>query len=66
MSQSWDSVASMHDHVLTVHSSCADRLIDNASLAVAMARGIKGTLPCAHGPTVLTNPEPSSASAARS
>ena len=33
---------------------------DNASLAVAMARGIKATL-CAHGPTVLTNPEPCSA-----
>ena len=29
----------------------------NASLAVAMARGIKATLLCAHGPTVLTNPE---------
>ena len=33
----------------------------NASLAVAMARGIKATLLCAHGPTVLTNPEPCSA-----
>ena len=39
----------------------ADRSIDNASLAVAMARGIKATLLCAHGPTVLTNPEPYSA-----
>ena len=39
----------------------ADRLIDNASLAVAMARGIKATLLFAHGPTVLTNPEPCSA-----
>ena len=39
----------------------ADRSIDNASLAVAMARGIKATLLCAHGPTVLTNPEPCSA-----
>ena len=29
--------------------------------AVAMARGIKATLLCAHGPTVLTNPEPCSA-----
>ena len=56
MSQSWDSVASMHDHVLTVHSSCADRLIDNASLAVAMARGIKGTLPCAHVTSLCTRP----------
>ena len=34
---------------------------DNASLAVAMARGIKATLLCAYGPTVLTNPEPCSA-----
>ena len=34
---------------------------DNASLAVAMALGIKATLLCAHGPTVLTNPEPCSA-----
>ena len=32
----------------------------NASLAVAMARGIKATLLCAHGPTVPTNPEPCS------
>ena len=32
----------------------------NASLAVAMARGIKATLPRAHCPTVLTNPEPGS------
>ena len=39
----------------------ADRSIDNASLAVAMARGIEATLLCAHGPTVLTNPEPCSA-----
>ena len=39
----------------------ADHSIDNASLAVAMARGIKATLLCAHGPTVLTNPEPCSA-----
>ena len=37
-------------------------VFDNASLAVAMARGIKATLLCAHGPTVLTNPEPCSAS----
>ena len=37
------------------------RSFDNASLAVAMARGIKTTLLCAHGPTVLTNPEPCSA-----
>ena len=36
-------------------------LFDNVSLAVAMARGIKATLLCAHGPTVLTNPEPCSA-----
>ena len=34
---------------------------NNASLAVARARGIKATLLCAHGPTVLTNPEPCSA-----
>ena len=46
---------------------CADRSIDSASLAVAMARGITATLfvhtllLCAHGPTVLTNPEPCSA-----
>ena len=30
--------------------------VASASLAVAMARGIKGTLLCAHDPTVLTNP----------
>ena len=30
----------------------ADRSIDYASLAVAMARGIKATLLCAHDPTV--------------
>ena len=34
---------------------------DDASLAVAMARGIKATLLFAHGPTVLTNPGPCSA-----
>ena len=39
----------------------ANRSIDNASLAVAMARGIKTILLYAHGPTVLTNPEPCSA-----
>ena len=140
MSQSWDNVSSMHDHLLTVHGhktetqtavpcACADgsgcrghtphskqfqlsvqwrrsrstgtllpdywqvwqrtdlashfargsvasasaclagfskrtvlsrRSFDNASLAVAMARGIKATLLCAHGPTVLTNPQPCS------
>ena len=33
---------------------------DNVSLAVAMTRGIKATLLCAHDRTVLTNPEPCS------
>ena len=41
--------------------SCRSFDQQNASLAVAMARGIKATLLCAHGPTVLTNPEPCSA-----
>ena len=27
MSQSWDSVASMHDHLLTVHSSCTNSIL---------------------------------------
>ena len=35
--------------------------LSNASLAVAMSQGFKATLLYAHGPTVLTNPEPSSA-----
>ena len=33
---------------------------DDAPLAVVMVRGIKATLLCAHGPTVLTNSEPCS------
>ena len=27
LSQSWDSVASMHDHLLTVHSSCTNSIL---------------------------------------
>ena len=27
MSQSWDSVASMHDHLLTVYSSCTNSIL---------------------------------------
>ena len=37
------------------------RSFDNASVAVAIARGIKATLLHAHGPTVLINPETCSA-----
>ena len=37
------------------------RSFDNSSLAIAMARGFEATFLCAHGPTVLTNPEPCSA-----
>ena len=43
---------------LLKHVALSRRSFNNASLAVAMARG---TLLCAHGPTVLTNPEPCSA-----
>ena len=45
---------------LSKRAALSRRSFDNAraSLAVAMARG---TLLCAHGPTVLTNPEPCSA-----
>ena len=46
---------------LSKRAALLRRSFDNASLAVAMARGIKATLLCAHGPTVLTNPEPCSA-----
>ena len=46
---------------LSKHTVLSRQLFDNASLAVAMARGIKATLLCTHGPTVLTNPEPCSA-----
>ena len=38
--------------------SCQTLDLQNASLGVAMARGSKAALLCAHGPTALTNPEP--------
>ena len=46
---------------LSKRAALSQRSFDNASLAVTMAQGIKTSLLCVHGPTVLTNPEPCSA-----
>ena len=43
---------------LSKHTALSRRSFDNVSLALTMAWGI---LLCAHGPTILTNPEPCSA-----
>ena len=45
---------------LSKRTALSRQSFDNVSLALAMAWGIKATLG-AHGPTVLTNPEPCSA-----
>ena len=38
MSQSWDSVASMHDHLLTVHRSCTNSILAWARLSIGTVR----------------------------
>ena len=41
-------------------ATCSAGLLKYAVLSISMAWGIKATLLCAHGPTILTNPEPCS------